>query len=92
MPIYEYECEVCKHQFELIQKFSDDPVKECPVCKGDVFTFTHSCKSTMSNSIVWRGIDDIIIDSYNLLKRNLVSGQLIFFTTMLMSIGPPVTT
>ena len=37
------------------------------------------------------GIDDIIIDSYNLLKRDLVSGEFMFFSTMLISIGPPVT-
>ncbi|MBI1819009.1 MAG: zinc ribbon domain-containing protein [Nitrospirae bacterium] len=36
MPIYEYACETCKHQFELIQKFSDTPVTECPLCKGPV--------------------------------------------------------
>jgi putative FmdB family regulatory protein len=32
MPIYEYECEVCG-RFEVIQKFSDKPLKECPHCK-----------------------------------------------------------
>lgn len=33
MPIYEYECEECGHQLEAIQKFSDDPLSECPKCK-----------------------------------------------------------
>jgi putative FmdB family regulatory protein len=32
MPIYEYECEKCG-RFEVIQKFSDKPLKECPHCK-----------------------------------------------------------
>lgn len=32
MPIYEYECGECG-KFELIQKFSDEPIKECPRCK-----------------------------------------------------------
>jgi putative FmdB family regulatory protein len=32
MPIYEYECEQCG-RFEVIQKFSDKPYKECPRCK-----------------------------------------------------------
>ena len=31
MPIYEYECPACG-TFELIQKFSDDPLTECPHC------------------------------------------------------------
>ena len=32
MPIYEYKCSNCGHQFEKIQKFSDDPLKKCPKC------------------------------------------------------------
>lgn len=32
MPIYEYECSNCHHQFDAIQKISDDPLKECPEC------------------------------------------------------------
>ena len=36
MPIYEYECEVCSHTFEVIQKFSDDPIKACVACSGPV--------------------------------------------------------
>jgi len=34
MPIYEYTCSDCKHQFELIQKITDAPVKQCPKCLG----------------------------------------------------------
>jgi putative FmdB family regulatory protein len=36
VPIYEYECESCDKRFELIQKFSDKPVKKCPKCGGTV--------------------------------------------------------
>ncbi len=36
MPIYEYKCRVCGHQFEKIQKFSDSPVRKCPSCGGSV--------------------------------------------------------
>jgi putative FmdB family regulatory protein len=32
MPIYEYECPSCGHEFEKIQKFSDPEVKKCPEC------------------------------------------------------------
>jgi putative FmdB family regulatory protein len=32
MPIYDYKCSNCEHQFELIQKFSDQPAKVCPEC------------------------------------------------------------
>jgi putative FmdB family regulatory protein len=36
LPTYEYECEKCHHQFEQIQKITDEPVKTCPVCGGKV--------------------------------------------------------
>ena len=32
MPIYDYKCSNCGHQFELIQKFSDQPAEICPQC------------------------------------------------------------
>jgi putative FmdB family regulatory protein len=32
MPLYEYRCEACEHQFEIIQKFSDAPIDVCPSC------------------------------------------------------------
>ena len=34
MPIYEYRCEKCGSHFEVIQKFSDKPLKFCSSCKG----------------------------------------------------------
>jgi putative FmdB family regulatory protein len=36
MPLYEYQCQSCDHRFERIQKFSDDPVRECPSCGAEV--------------------------------------------------------
>ena len=32
MPIYEYKCLKCEHQFEVIQRFSDNRVEICPAC------------------------------------------------------------
>jgi putative FmdB family regulatory protein len=32
MPIYEYQCTACSHQLERLQKLSDPPLVECPVC------------------------------------------------------------
>ena len=34
MPLYEYECDACHHRFEVIQKFSDAPLTDCPKCGG----------------------------------------------------------
>ena len=36
MPIYEYRCQDCNHEFERMQKFSDPPVSACPACEGAV--------------------------------------------------------
>ena len=37
MPLYEYQCDgKCGQRFEVIQKFSDPPVKKCPNCGGKV--------------------------------------------------------
>jgi putative FmdB family regulatory protein len=36
MPLYEYQCKKCGHRFEKIQSFSAEPLKECPVCQGEV--------------------------------------------------------
>ena len=36
MPLYEYECDDCGHRFELIRKFSDQPLTVCPACEGRV--------------------------------------------------------
>ncbi len=34
MPIYEYKCEVCGEELEVIQKPSEPPKKKCPKCGG----------------------------------------------------------
>jgi len=36
MPIYEYQCEGCGEVFELIQKFSDQPITVHEKCGGHV--------------------------------------------------------
>ncbi len=35
MPIYEYGCEQCGHEFEALQKMSDEPLKKCPNCNAE---------------------------------------------------------
>jgi putative FmdB family regulatory protein len=36
MPLYEYECFVCNHRFERIQRVADAAVVDCPECGGAV--------------------------------------------------------
>jgi len=32
MPIYEYQCQTCGKQLEVLQKISEDPLQDCPDC------------------------------------------------------------
>lgn len=34
MPLYEYRCDACGHEFEALQKISDEPLIHCPACEA----------------------------------------------------------
>ncbi|GAA5072036.1 FmdB family zinc ribbon protein [Thermocatellispora tengchongensis] len=34
MPTYQYACTACGEQLEVVQKFTDDALTECPACQG----------------------------------------------------------
>lgn len=34
MPIYEYQCEACSHEMEVLQKLNDDKLTDCPMCEA----------------------------------------------------------
>jgi len=34
MPTYEYRCDKCGEHHEVVQSFRDDPLTECPACRG----------------------------------------------------------
>ena len=36
MPTYDYKCKDCGATFELFQKMTDEPIKECIKCGGEV--------------------------------------------------------
>lgn len=36
MPLYDYRCQQCGETFEVMQKFSDEPLKTHEVCGGNV--------------------------------------------------------
>jgi putative FmdB family regulatory protein len=36
MPTYSYRCDTCGHEFDASQKFSDEPLKECPECSASI--------------------------------------------------------
>lgn len=37
MPLYEYKCRECGVRFEYRQHISEDPLKLCPECGGEVY-------------------------------------------------------
>jgi len=36
MPLYDYKCTKCGYIFEVQQKISEEPLKHCPKCKGQI--------------------------------------------------------
>ncbi len=38
MPIYEYQCGACRHRLEKLQRLSDPPLTDCPVCGAEALT------------------------------------------------------
>ena len=57
MPIYEYECNDCRSRFERRQGFHDEPVAECPECKGKVRRLIHPAP------IIFKGSGFYVTDS-----------------------------
>lgn len=57
MPIYEYACGTCGHTFERKQRFSDEPVSECPECGAQVRRVLHPA------GIIFKGSGWYITDS-----------------------------
>lgn len=50
MPLYEYRCPDCGHDFEEIQKVSDPAIRDCPACGG-----THVGKKIGLSSFALKG-------------------------------------
>jgi len=36
VPTYEYRCDHCSRNFDVVQSFQDDPLSECPTCGNPV--------------------------------------------------------
>ena len=35
MPTYDYKCEECGHEFEVVQRMTDDKITTCPECNQE---------------------------------------------------------
>jgi putative FmdB family regulatory protein len=36
VPTYQYRCTECANELEAVQKFTDDPLTDCPECTGNL--------------------------------------------------------
>lgn len=43
MPIYEYQCLGCGKKFEIFQKITDEPLKQCRICNGTLQKLISNC-------------------------------------------------
>jgi putative FmdB family regulatory protein len=63
MPIYEFACQDCGHEFEKIQSFSDSTTPACPNCQG-----VHVQRRLSAPAIHFKGSGWYITDSKNAAK------------------------
>ncbi len=61
MPAYDYACDACDHRFEKFQRYSEDPISQCPEC-GE-----NRCRRLISApGVVFRGSGWYINDTRSL--------------------------
>lgn len=63
MPTYAYRCRDCGHQFDIFQRFSEDPLTVCPVCEGAIR------RVIQPTGVVFKGTGFYINDSRNSAKN-----------------------
>jgi putative FmdB family regulatory protein len=69
MPTYSYKCRNCDHQFDIRQRFSEDPLTQCPNCEGHI-------RRVISNvGIVFKGSGFYITDNRNGKANSAVTGN-----------------
>jgi putative FmdB family regulatory protein len=57
VPIYEYQCKGCQHQFDLLQKINDEPIKKCPQCSKDTVVRLVSAAAFQLKGTGWYATD-----------------------------------
>lgn len=69
MPTYHYRCRSCQHEFDARQRFSDEPLNECPKCGDEV-------RRVISQvGLVFKGSGFYITDSRNGKQSAVVNGN-----------------
>ena len=69
MPLYVYRCNNCEHQFEVRQRFSEEPLTECPKCHGEIRRVINPV------GVVFKGSGFYVTDSRNGKTSSLLNGK-----------------
>ncbi|WP_028709023.1 FmdB family zinc ribbon protein [Propionicicella superfundia] len=69
MPTYQYRCADCGNDLEAVQKFTDDPLTECPTCGGGLR------KRFGAVGIVFKGSGFYATDNRTKGARNAAGGK-----------------
>ena len=69
MPVYEYECGLCRSRFEMKQGFDAEPAAMCPQCQGKARRVLHS------PPIIFKGSGFYITDSRKDRPAELTEGK-----------------
>jgi len=69
MPLYVYKCNNCEHQFEVRQRFSDEPLTDCPNCGGQIRRVINPV------GVVFKGSGFYVTDSRNGKTGSLLNGK-----------------
>jgi len=75
MPIYEYQCEKCEHQFDTLQKLSEKPLKKCPECGKMALTKLVSAAGFRLKGGGWYETDFKSGNQKNLANSDSASGK-----------------
>lgn len=59
MPVYQYRCRECGYDLEARQKFSDDPLTECPNCGAPTGLY----RVVQAAGVVFKGSGFYVTDS-----------------------------
>ena len=70
MPIYEYQCKACDHEFEALRKISDEPLLVCPACQQEALKKKVSAAAFRLKGSGWYETDFKTGD-----KKNLAAGS-----------------
>jgi len=57
MPIYEYRCQTCQHEMEVMQKITEEALTKCPECGKDTLTKLISRSSFQLKGKGWYATD-----------------------------------